>query len=363
MSGPAGALERLPVGAAVVSGDRLVAANDAFARIVRSTPDQLAGIPLPDLLAPDAADELIGRITSEGDPAEPDADETDEPAWRDVAGIAPDTAPWTGQLTVGDGVASDTGPGRIALLVPGRPTLEIAPGGQPTATRGPRGSWDRFELDRVLSHDARGGLRGVKSFLTLLERDLGDNLTGQAAEFFGTAAAAATRTDQMLERLVALLRLSTRPLALAPVAIESVLVDAVGRSIETFPGEEPRLVAGSLPSVWANRTLLVEALGELLTNARKFADGPVEVHLTAELSGRWVEVLLRDDGPGVDPDLVEDAFSPFRLLQPKGRYPGVGMGLPVVRESFRAQGGACRIDPSGGPGTTVRARLALAPDA
>jgi signal transduction histidine kinase len=205
----------------------------------------------------------------------------------------------------------------------------------------------------------------VKSFLTLLERDLGDALAGQAAEFYTTAASAATRTDLMLERLVALLRLSIRPISLAPLAVEDVLVDAVARSTEIFPGDPPGLVAGPLPMVWANRTLLVDALAELLTNARKFADGPVEVQLTADQQGRWVYLRLHDDGPGVDPDLAEDAFTPFRLLQPKGRYPGVGMGLPTVRESMRAQGGHCRIEaaPTPGPetsGTTVVIRLALA---
>jgi hypothetical protein len=366
VSGPAGALERLPIGAAVVSSERLVAANDRFARILRTTPDRLAGMPLGDLLAPDDATELAGRITgavregSEVADAGPDDDEAAPATWMPVAGVAPDTAPWTGQLTVGEGVASEAGQGRIALLVPGHPPLEITPGQAPENQPGPQGPWDRFELDRVLSHDARGGLRGVKSFLTLLERDLGDALAGQAAEFYGTAAAAAGRTDQMLERLVALLRLSIRPLTLAPVPVESVLTDAVSRSLDTFPGDEPGLVAGPLPTVWANRMLLVELLGELITNARKFADGPVDVRLTAEETGRWVELVLHDDGPGVDPDLVEDAFSPFRLLQPKGRYPGVGMGLPMVREGFRAQGGACRIESTAGPGTTVRARLALA---
>jgi nitrogen-specific signal transduction histidine kinase len=370
VSGAAGALERLPIGAAVVTDEQLVAANDAFARVLRTTPDRLAGTRLGDLLAPEDAELLVRRLTADPDVAhlaDPDPGDGDgdpppaaEPAWLPVAGVAPDTAPWTGQLTVGDGVGSEAGAGCIALLVPGSPTLSISTTGQEPPLAGPDGPWDRIELDRVLSHDARGGLRGVKSFLTLLERELGDALAGQSAEFYATAASAATRTDLMLERLVALLRLSIRPLTLTPVAVEDVLLDVVTRSTDAFPGEAPALVAGSLPRVWANRTLLVEALAELVTNARKFADGPVELRLTAEQVGRWAYLCLHDDGPGVEPSLAEDAFTPFRLLQPKGRYPGVGMGLPTVRESLRAQGGHCWIDASDGPGTTVRCRLALA---
>jgi signal transduction histidine kinase len=105
----------------------------------------------------------------------------------------------------------------------------------------------------------------------------------------------------------------------------------------------------------------VEAVTELVTNARKFADGAVHIAIDATPIGGWTYVRLRDDGPGVEPQLAEDAFLPFRLLQPKGRFPGVGMGLPLCRQILRAHGGRCWIEALEPPGASLALRLATAP--
>jgi signal transduction histidine kinase len=73
-------------------------------------------------------------------------------------------------------------------------------------------------------------------------------------------------------------------------------------------------------------------------------------------------VRVTDDGPGIEPRLAEDAFRLYRLLQPKGRYPGIGMGLPLARRRIEVQGGRLWIEAAEGRGTTVVLRLAAVRD-
>jgi hypothetical protein len=351
VSGPTGTdliFEQAPTGLALVSGGRVVAANPAFARVVRAAPAEITGWGLDVLLAPEETADLASPHDL-SPPAE---------QWRPVAGIAPDGAPWIGELSLrpqGD----RPGDGVLSLAAVG-PPLEID-GRADAAPPVHDCPWRTFGIDRLLSHDVRGGLRGVTSFLTLLGREIGSGLTGHSLEYFDTASAAASRTDVMTERLVALLRLSLKPVELAPISIRTVVDDAIARSVDAFEGPAPEVEVDDIPDVWGNRALLGDCFAELITNARKFADGPVRITVALDrAAGPWVYLRLTDDGPGVDPEFAEDAFQPFRLLQPKGRYPGVGIGLTMCREIMRLHAGRCWIEPVVPPGAAVGLRLANA---
>lgn len=355
----AAVLDALPLGAGVLDDGVLAAVNAAFCQVLRADREQLIGRPLTDLLGPEETATFTARL--HGATTEPDASEEvesdKERLWSDVAGVAPDGAPWIGELAVAEAVDPAH---RVVLLAVTGPPIMVEGHPAEVGERAHACPWESLELDRILSHDVRGGLRGVNSFLTLLGRELGDDRTQQVAEYLDTAAAAGSRTDIMVERLVNLLRLSLRQVTLAPTPLTDLLDAAVSRSVDQLSGHAPTLEAEALPTVWASRPLLLDCLTELVTNARKFAERPITLRVSATTTGPWAYLRFDDDGPGVEPNLAEDAFLPFRLLQPKGRFPGVGMGLPLCRQITRAHGGLCRIEPHEPPGATVVLRLATA---
>jgi nitrogen-specific signal transduction histidine kinase len=62
-----------------------------------------------------------------------------------------------------------------------------------------------------------------------------------------------------------------------------------------------------------------------------------------------VVIEVRDNGPGISPELREKVFSPFCTTKSRG----VGLGLPIVRRTMIDHGGLVFID-SGETGTAVR---------
>ena len=225
-------------------------------------------------------------------------------------------------------------------------------------------------VDSALSHDIRGALRSVKSFLELVERS--DALDGdeKATRFLGIARNAGGEADTMTEQLVHLLRVRDRPVPIEAASVDNLLRQAVAHAAEGEDAAALELVTDDeLPAVVGNVPLLVECFTELLTNARRFADAPtVGVEVRATVEDGWVTLRISDDGPGVPPDLAEDAFRLFRLLQPKGRFPGVGMGLPIVRAIAEVHGGTAAFDVDAlrdpdQTGTTAVLRLVAAPAA
>jgi signal transduction histidine kinase len=67
---------------------------------------------------------------------------------------------------------------------------------------------------------------------------------------------------------------------------------------------------------------------------------------------RSVKVIVRDNGPGIPPEIRERVFEPFFTSKSSGS----GLGLYLVREIVLAHGGAISLSANGGRGTSVTTR-------
>jgi PAS domain S-box-containing protein len=111
----------------------------------------------------------------------------------------------------------------------------------------------------------------------------------------------------------------------------------------------------SLPGepVWleADATRIEQVLANLLHNAAKFTDPGGKIELTAEIDGPQAVIRVRDDGQGIEPELLPRIFDLFvqedrSLARSHG---GLGIGLTLVRSLVERHGGRVEAH-SAGPG-------------
>lgn len=84
---------------------------------------------------------------------------------------------------------------------------------------------------------------------------------------------------------------------------------------------------------------LKRALGNLIFNAIKYGGG---ARVTVRRADRdLVQVLVDDDGPGIPEAEIDRVFQPFQRLEPSRSRDtgGMGLGLSIARNIFRAHGG------------------------
>jgi len=111
----------------------------------------------------------------------------------------------------------------------------------------------------------------------------------------------------------------------------------------------------SHPRARIDRDRIMQALANLLDNALRLTPEGGRVTLgVAEREGS-VEITVADDGPGVEPDLVERLFDRFAQSSSKGG--GAGLGLAIVKGVAEAHGGDVLVESRPGRGATFTIRL------
>jgi signal transduction histidine kinase len=118
----------------------------------------------------------------------------------------------------------------------------------------------------------------------------------------------------------------------------------------------PECPAGPMARVTTDRDRVVQVLAALLDNAEKYAE-PGTVRLTVRRSPGWVELLVADDGPGLDDEMADKVFEPFARATSSGTAPGSGVGLTIVRKVAEQLGGTAQGRRSASGGFEVEVRL------
>jgi len=119
-------------------------------------------------------------------------------------------------------------------------------------------------------------------------------------------------------------------------------------------------VAADLPLVWGDRIQLQQVLLNLLLNGmeamRTVTDRPRVLRIRAQPhEAGHVLVAVQDAGTGIDPQHLEQIFTPFFTTKPAG----LGLGLAISRSIVEAHGGRLWASCDEGPGAVFRFSLPI----
>jgi signal transduction histidine kinase len=116
--------------------------------------------------------------------------------------------------------------------------------------------------------------------------------------------------------------------------------------------------------VHADEGLLVEALTNLTDNATKYARPgvPAAIVIRGRARDDSYELAVADNGMGMSPEEVRQAFTPFYRAKRAPKTPGTGLGLSIVKRVAEASGGSVAVESTLGQGSTFVLRLRIARD-
>ena len=227
---------------------------------------------------------------------------------------------------------------------------------------------DELKADFVasVSHELRTPLTPIKGFLMTLLREDRDFAQDRRREYYKLMLMQSQRLERLIEDLLEVTRLEAGAGLVDATAIDAV--DLVRQVVDRFTSEDPdRTVHVVAPdhAVYCRGDWMRidQVLGNLLSNALRYAPPhePVEVRLVPQ--GREVVFEVRDWGPGIPIDEQSRIFERFhRVGHYMTREPGgAGLGLYLAKRLVEAMGGRIWVSSRLGHGSVFSFALPVEP--
>jgi len=211
----------------------------------------------------------------------------------------------------------------------------------------------------MLAHELRGPLAPLRNALQILRSPAADgDAMERAREMMGRQV---HNMSRMIDDLLDVSRITQDKVQLRkePVELGSVLGHVVEAALHQIDARGQKLAVSLPPQpayVEADVTRLEQLFGNLLNNASKYTEEGGHIWLSAEVAGNEhrdavgdVVVTVRDDGIGIDPEMLPRVFDLFAQADRSlsRSHGGLGIGLTLARSLAELHGGSIEAHSDG----------------
>ncbi len=204
-----------------------------------------------------------------------------------------------------------------------------------------------------VSHDLRAPLRSILGFSQILEDDYGSKLDEDGRKNITTILRNANKMNQLIDDLLRFSKVLHQGLSKTTVNLNDMVNDIVAGLRET--GYKETIVdVQTLPSVTADPGLLMQVWSNLISNAMKYSSKATlpRVEITYVEKDKEYIFSVKDNGAGFDMQYADRLFGVFQRLHNDREFPGIGIGLALVRRIVTRHGGRIWAEGKVGEGAT-----------
>lgn len=206
----------------------------------------------------------------------------------------------------------------------------------------------RTALLSSVSHDLKSPLSAMMGSAELLrfryqqitEYDRNELLDGIISE--------SKRLENYIQNLLDMTRLGYGELKLERdwVEVDDVVSSASKRLKRYYPDIQLRVtVYGEQVPIYVHGALIEQGLFNILENAARFSPPETPVRITQLWAPDYLEIEIRDSGPGISNEVAEKVFDMFYVVADgDAKKNNTGMGLAICRGMIGAHGGEVFVD-------------------
>ena len=214
----------------------------------------------------------------------------------------------------------------------------------------------RRELVVTVSHELRTPLTSIQGYL----QGMREGVFPREEQTLRLIEEEADRLERLVEDLSELSRAEADAAGLQreETDIRALIDETIDKLAPQFGARsiEPTVCGATELRLPVDRARLQQVLINVLDNALRYTPpgGSIEVQLVRGADG--CAILVRDSGPGIDPEHLPRVFERFYRAEPSRSRAsgGIGVGLTIAQQLIERHGGRIAIESTPGEGTTVR---------
>jgi two-component system, NtrC family, nitrogen regulation sensor histidine kinase GlnL len=203
-------------------------------------------------------------------------------------------------------------------------------------------------LARTLAHEVKNPLSGIKGSAQILKSKYSDDFSKKFLKIIED------ETDRLNEIVTKILTPAKKPTFAyfnLHEALQRVLALTDAETQENLTIS--RNFDPSIPEIYGDKNLFIQALMNIVKNAMQacsdYSEIPmlsIKTHITyrqpinGTIHGTLAEIIISDNGPGIEPDLHDQIFFPMV----SSKETGSGIGLSIAQDIIRIHGGAISFE-------------------
>jgi PAS domain S-box-containing protein len=198
----------------------------------------------------------------------------------------------------------------------------------------------------VASHDLSEPLRTISGYVELLARRYRGQIDDDADRFIQHTVDGCNRMRRLIDDLLAYSQAGRADESTTAVDCTSVVDEVVVGMSAGLLEMDGHVERDDLPTVYGDRSQLLELFQNLIANGIKFARPGVapRIRIAARRTGgQWI-FSVTDNGIGIEPEYRDRIFVMFQRLHARDAYPGTGIGLAICQRIVLAHRGRIWVE-------------------
>ncbi len=216
----------------------------------------------------------------------------------------------------------------------------------------------KSDMISLMSHELRTPLTSINGFAELLTAD--EELPEQAKEFVTIIANESQRLSRMINTFLAVTKLERKDrqeVLKIPLRLDEVVKETIATLQPVAKKRRIRLIeqpTQKLPPVAADKSMITQAVKNLVSNAIKYSPERTTVTVSTALEAETVRLCVEDRGYGIPAEAKERVWEKFFRVVREGEdkdEESTGLGLSFVREVVEQHGGTVGLESEVGRGS------------
>jgi nitrogen fixation/metabolism regulation signal transduction histidine kinase len=222
------------------------------------------------------------------------------------------------------------------------------------------------EVARRLAHEIKNPLTPIQLSAERMRRKFLGSMNAQDAQILERATTTiVAQVDAMKQMVNAFSEYARAPdMQFSRFDLNQLITEVIDLyRVQDSSAEIKLALSPSLPAISADRMRIRQILNNLVTNSLEALEGRQSPRIEIETQvaeegprhGTSVAIVVTDNGPGFQRDLIGTVFDPYVTSKPKG----TGLGLAIVKKIVEEHGGRIEADNQRSGGARVRILLPL----
>ena len=219
---------------------------------------------------------------------------------------------------------------------------------------------EKQQIIGVVSHDLKGPFNRIFALVQLMTLS-GQNFSDEQKEYLGKIHQIVADGLGMVRNLLDNRRFEDKGIELMPEHLDlKALISSMVKNYTILAEKKKTRIYFDAPqlSLVTDKMCLTRILDNLFSNALKFSPPEESIYVTLQDTGKYVDITVKDEGPGISQEDQQKLFQKYQRLTPRptGGESSTGLGLYLVNAMVNKLGGRvfCESEENKGAAFVVR---------